>query len=291
MLFALAITSALFVVEVAGGLLSHSLALLSDAGHMLSDLAAQALSLAALVIAARPSDRRRTYGYYRIEILAALANGVALFGLSAWILFSAWQRIRGGVRPVDAGVMMAVAAAGLLANLAGAWLLRGAESLNARGAYLHVLQDTLSSAAVIAGGAVMLALPGVRGIYLVDPLLSIAIGLFVNVGAWRLVRDAVDVLLEAVPMGLDVDAVQASIRAEPEVHEVHDLHVWTLTSGVYALSAHIVVDGQRGHADDLLARVKDRLQHDHRIGHTTIQVESRGYEHECVSCEPRPPSA
>src|SRR5205823_1669160 len=165
----------LFVAEVAGGLVSHSLALLSDAGHMLSDVAAQALSLAALVLAGRPSNSRRTYGYYRIEILAALANGVALFGLSLWILWSAWHRLRGGAEPVQTSVMMIVAAGGLVANLVGAWLLHGAESLNARGAYLHVLQDTLSSVAVILGGAVMALFAGARGIELVDPLLSIVI--------------------------------------------------------------------------------------------------------------------
>lgn len=150
MLIALALTATLFVVEVVGGILSHSLALLSDAGHMLSDFGAQGLSLAALIIAARPSDRRRTYGYYRIEILAALANGVALFALSGWIVWSAWHRLRDGQQPIETGIMMGVAAVGLCANLAGAWLLHGAESLNVKGAYLHVLQDTLSSVAVLA---------------------------------------------------------------------------------------------------------------------------------------------
>ena len=287
MMIALVLTSTLFVVEVVGGLMSHSLALLSDAGHMLSDLASQGLSLAALVIAGRPSDSRRTYGYHRIEILAALANGVALFGLSLWILWSAVHRLRGGVQPVDTGLMMIVASVGLIANLIGAWLLHGAESLNVKGAYLHVVQDTLSSLAVVAGGAVMWLLAGVPNIFLIDPILSILIGLFVNVGAWRLVRDAVDVLLETVPSGIDLHKVSASLHAEPHIVEVHDLHLWTITSGIFALSAHIVVDGAAGerNQDALLGRVKRVLQSEYRISHTTIQVESQSYDHDCFTCD------
>ena len=292
MVAALVITSVLFVAEVAGGIVSHSLALLSDAGHMLSDLAAQGLSLAALVLAARPSDRRRTYGYYRIEILAALANGVALFVLSGWILWSAWLRLRAGPQPIETTLMMAVAAAGLVANLVGAWLLHGAQSLNVRGAYLHVLQDTLSSLAVLVGGAVMALLAArVSGIYLIDPILSIAIGLFVNVGAWRLVRDAVDVLLEAVPTDIDLDHVSAALRAQPRVREVHDLHLWTITSGIYALSAHLVSDGNVAERDSLVAGVKAMLSQDFRIHHTTIQVESPGHSDPCFGCEERPRTA
>ena len=289
MLIALSLTSVLFVVEVAGGILSHSLALLSDAGHMLSDLAAQGLSLAALVIAARPSDRRRTYGYHRIEILAALANGLALFGLSLWILWSAAHRLRSGAQPVDTGLMMVIAAIGLIANLIGAWLLHGAESLNVKGAYLHVVQDTLSSVAVVLGGAVMWALSGMPNIFLLDPILSILIGLFVNFGAWRLVRDAIDVLLEAVPSGIDLQKVSASIRAETRILAVHDLHLWTITSGIFALSAHIVVDDERDQ-DALLGRVNQALLRDFQISHTTIQVESPRYQHECFACDVDAPS-
>ena len=165
---ALALTFTILIAEVIGGIVSHSLALLSDAGHMLSDVAAQALSLIALAIAARPADRRRTYGYYRIEILAALANGVALIILAVWIFWSGYQRLRGDAPEIDLGIMMVIAAIGLAANLGGAWLLHGGESLNVKGAYLHVLTDTLSSVAVLLGGLIMWL---AHGFYLLDQLL------------------------------------------------------------------------------------------------------------------------
>jgi cobalt-zinc-cadmium efflux system protein len=285
---ALALTTLILVAEVVGGVLSRSLALLSDAGHMLSDVAAQLLSLAALVVAARPSDRRRTYGYYRIEILAALANGVALFALSGWILWSAWHRLRTTPEPIHTGLMLSVAVAGLGANLLGAWILHGAESLNLRGAYLHVLQDTLSSVAVIVGGTVMAVL---HGGWIIDPILSIGIGAFVNYGAYKLVRDAVDVLLEAVPLGIDLDQVSCALHRHPHVVAVHDLHLWTITSGIYALSAHLVVDDVNlARNDVLLSDVNEMLLRDYRISHTTIQVETRSYEHVGFTCahEQRP---
>jgi cobalt-zinc-cadmium efflux system protein len=285
-LVAFALTATIFVAEIVGGFLSHSLALLSDAGHMLSDLAAQGLCFVALVIAARPSDRRRTYGYYRIEILAALANGVALFALSGWILWSAYHRLRGAPPEIHTGIMMTVAGAGLVVNLLGAWLLHGAESLNLKGAYLHVLQDTLSSVAVLLGGAVMALVPGTA---IIDPLLSIGIGLFVNYGAYRLVRDAVDVLLEAVPLGIDLEQVSRSIHAQPRVVAVHDLHLWTITSGIFALSAHVVVDDAHlVHSDELLAHVNEMLLREFRISHTTIQVETARYEHVGFTCGAEP---
>ena len=299
---ALALTLTVFVAEIVGGIRSHFLALVADAGHMLSDAAAQLVSLAALYIAARPGDRRRTYGWYRVEILAALGNGCALVLLSGGILWSAVGRLRagGGGEEMQTGMAMAVAGLGLLANLAGAWLLHGAESLNVRGAYLHVLQDTLSSVAVLAGGAVIALQPGWR---IIDPLLSVGIALFVCYGALGLVRDAINVLLEAAPSGIDLEQVAAALRSEPSVREVHDLHLWTITSGIYALSAHIVVatggngrpdsrsaggDGAEAGAsgqDALLHRIKEALLRDFRIRHTTIQIESPGFREEGFACE------
>jgi cobalt-zinc-cadmium efflux system protein len=280
---AIALTGSIFFVEIVGGLRAHYLSLVADAGHMLSDVAAQVISLAALYVASRPSDRRRTYGWYRVEILAALANGVALVALSAGIAWSAAGRLRGGAPEVHAPLAITVAAVGLVANLVGAWLLRGAESLNVRGAYLHVLQDTLSSVAVLVGGAVLAIRPDLR---LIDPLLSIAIALFLCVGAISLLRDAVDVLLEAAPTGIDVAQVERSLSNEPAVREVHDLHLWTITSGIYALSAHIVVEGEGGTGQDaLLGRLKRALLREFRIRHTTIQVESPGFRDGGVACE------
>jgi cobalt-zinc-cadmium efflux system protein len=250
---------------------------------MLSDLAAQVLSLVALKIAARPSDARRTYGWYRVEILAALVNGVALIALAAGILWSAIGRLRGGQPEIHTGLMIAVASVGLAANLLAAWLLHGAQSLNVRGAYLHVLTDSLSSVAVVIGGVVMAA---VHGLYVLDPILSIAIGLFVVWSAWRLVREAVDVLLENVPADVDPCEVGAAIGRCAGVREVHDLHIWTITSGLYALSAHVMVASDELHRNDaLLTEVKRALRDGFRIAHTTIQIESHEYEHVGHTCE------
>ncbi len=283
LLWAIGLTGAIFVAEIVGGLRSHYLSLLADAGHMLSDVAAQVISLAALYVAARPTDRRRTYGWYRVEILAALVNGLTLVGLSSGIVWSALHRMSGPRPVVDTSVAMAVAGLGLAANLAGVWILRGGESLNVRGAYLHVLQDTLSSVAVLAGGAVLALRPGWS---LLDPLLSIAIAAFVSLGALRLLRDAVDVLLEAVPLHIDLEAVAGALRAEPAVCEVHDLHLWTITSGIFALSVHVVVgDVEQREQDRLLDRLKQALLRDFRIRHTTIQIESAAYRGSGLTCE------
>ena len=278
---ALVVTTIILVAEVVGGLLSHSLALLSDAGHMLSDVVAQALSLAALVIAARPADARRTYGWHRVEILAALGNGVTLVVLALIIVWEGWQRLRAPVA-VHASLMMPIAAIGFVANLAGVWLLHEAHSLNVKGAYLHILGDTLSSLAVVAGGAVMYF---AHGAYWLDPALSIAIGVFILYSSYALIRDAVDVLLETVPRDIDLAAVTHAIDGVEHVAAVHDLHVWTITSGLFALSAHIVVRQADARGRDLLINeVKRLLAERFRIEHTTLQIESESYDHECHVC-------
>jgi cobalt-zinc-cadmium efflux system protein len=278
---ALALTATILVAEAIGGWLSHSLALLSDAGHMLSDVVAQALSLAALVIAARPSDARRTYGWHRVEILAALGNGVALVVLALVIIWEGWLRLHAPV-PVQTTLMMPVAAVGLVANLGGMWLLHDSHSMNVKGAYLHVLGDTLSSLAVLAGGAVMFF---VRGTAWLDPALSILIGLFILYSSYALVRDAVDVLLEAVPRDVDLAGVTHTIDGMPHVVAVHDLHIWTITSGLHALSAHIVVRGIDGNErDQLITSLKSLLADKFKISHTTLQIESESYDHECHVC-------
>ena len=271
-------TALILIAEVVGGILSHSLALLSDAGHMFSDVVAQGLSLAAMILAARPSDSRRTYGWYRLEILAALMNGLTLFVLSAWILWSGWQRLRSPVE-VHTGLMLAVAGVGLLANMIGAWLLHGARSLNARSAYLHLLLDLLSSVAVLVAGAAMYF---ARGWYWLDPLLSMLIGVFILYSAYRLIREAVDVLLETVPRGIDLGGVSRAIGGVNGVVAVHDLHIWTITSGLYALSAHLVVANKD--RDELIRRVNEMLRRDFSIAHTTLQPESADVDHTCHVC-------
>ena len=248
---------------------------------MFSDVVAQALSLAALVIAARPADARRTYGWHRVEILAALGNGLALVVLAIFIVWEGWRRLHAPVA-VDTHLMMPIAAIGLVANLGGVWLLHGSHSMNVRGAYLHVLGDTLSSVTVLVGGAVMFF---AHGMYWLDPALSIAIGLFIAYSSYALVRDAVDVLLEAVPRDVDLAGVTHAIDKMPAVVAVHDLHIWTITSGLLALSAHIVVR-QTDHAerDLLINEIKRVLAERYKISHTTLQIESESYDHACHVC-------
>ena len=275
----LLVTALLLVAEIVGGLLSHSLALLSDAGHMATDAGALLLSLVACTLAARPADARRTYGFHRLEVLSALFNGLTLFAVAGYLLWEAYSRLRAPA-PVKTGLMMAVASVGLAGNLVGVLLLHGQRSLNVRGAYLHLITDTLSSVAVLAGGAVMLV---AKGWYVIDPILGGLIGLAVLWGAWGLVRDAVHVLLEGAPAHLDLARLTADLEHVPGVVEVHDLHVWTIASGIHALSAHVVVAGDElaaaGANDAVLTRLKELLLREHDIAHTTVQIESERYEH------------
>jgi cobalt-zinc-cadmium efflux system protein len=201
--------------------------------------------------------------------------------LALIIVWEGWRRLHAPV-PVDTRLMMPIAAIGLVANIIGVWLLHGSHSLNVKGAYLHILGDTLSSLTVLAGGAVMFF---ANGMYWLDPALSIAIGLFILYSSYALIRDAVDVLLEAVPRGLEVAGVIRVIGDMPAVVAVHDLHVWTITSGLHALSAHVVVR-QTGHAerDQLINEIKRVLAERFQIAHTTLQIESESYDHACHVC-------
>src|SRR6185295_6742152 len=225
----LGLAAVYMLAEAVGGWLTGSLALLADAGHMLSDVAALGLSLFAMWMARRPATSRRTYGYHRLEILAALANGGALVAISIFVLAEAFQRFR---RPheVDAPVMMAIAVGGLLVNLAGLWILHGgrADSLNMRGAWLHVLTDALGSVQAIAAGVLIWAF----GWNWVDPAASVLISLLVIYSAWSLLKEATAVLMESAPPHMDVDAMRDAMMCVPGVLEVHDLHVWTITSGL-----------------------------------------------------------
>jgi cobalt-zinc-cadmium efflux system protein len=277
LMLTLATTTAILIAEVVGGWLAHSLALLSDAGHMFSDVVAQGLSLAAMIMATRPADARRTYGWHRLEILAALVNGITLVALSGGILWSGYHRLQAPVE-VHTRLMLIVAAVGLVANIVGAWLLHGSESLNARSAYLHILTDLLSSVAVVIAGVAMYF---AHGAYWIDPLLSMLIGVFILYSAYRLIREAVDVLLETVPRGIDLSGVSKAIDAVSGVVAVHDLHIWTITSGLYALSAHVVASGP---ADAVIRNINEVLRREFSIAHTTLQVESEDADHTCHVC-------
>ncbi len=263
------------MAEVIGGYLTNSLSLMSDAGHMLADVSALGLTLVALWFAGRPANVKKTYGYYRMEILSALANGVLLLGITAVILIEAYQRVR-NPQQVKLGPMIVVTAIGLIANLAALKLLHRRESLNVRGAFLHVFGDTLSSFGVLAGAVVMWW----TGWFQIDAIISACISVVIVVGAYRLVRDAIDVLLEAVPAHVDLDAVRRLMAQVSGVTAVHDLHVWTISSGIYALSAHLVVlDPMVCNNDEILSSVKHELFDRFGIDHTTIQIESETYAH------------
>lgn len=272
LLIALAITTTFLVVEVIGALLTNSLALLADAAHMLTDVAAIALALFAIWLAGRPTRPERTYGNLRAEILAALVNAASLIVIAVYIFWEAWQRLREPPE-VQGPLMLAVGVAGLAANAASAWVLsRGGghrENLNTRGAFLHVIGDMLGSIAAIAA-AVIITL---TGWYAADPILSAVIGGLVVFSAYSLMRESVDVLLEAAPRGIVIADVRNAFLAVPGVVGVHDLHVWTVTSGLTALSAHVETDGAAPW-DQLRQAIAAQLRERFGIDHVTLQPEA-----------------
>jgi cobalt-zinc-cadmium efflux system protein len=262
------------VAEVVGGLWTNSLALLADAGHMFSDAAALGLSFFALWIAEKPPDARRTYGYYRTEILAALANGAALVAVAVLILIEAYARFFNTPEVLGAP-MMAIAFGGLAVNLLSLAILSSARdaSLNLRGAWLHVLSDSLGSVGAISAGVLIWAFRW----YWVDPAISALIGLLIVYSSWRLLTESVSVLMESAPRAVDVDMVRDALFGVPGVHSVHDLHVWTITSGMDSLSAHVVVaDGHP--AVPLLTEIRRLLASRFGIHHVTIQIEPENFE-------------
>ena len=275
---ALAIVLAVMVAEVIGGILSGSLALLSDAGHMLVDALALGLSLFALTIARRPATPTRTYGYHRVEIMAALANGTTLILVSLYIFYEAYQRF---LEPplIQAPLMLLVATIGLTANLAGILLLRKSSrhNLNLRAAFWHIVGDTISSVGVIVGGVIIT----LTGWYIVDPIIAVFIGGIILWGAARLVSESVDILLEAVPKHIDVEKVIEIIKNISGVDEVHDMHIWTITSGIHALSAHLLIADQMvSKSAEIVEAVNQNLALNFNITHTTLQLECE----KCESC-------
>ena len=278
LLFALLIVLVVMVAEIVGGLLSNSLALLGDAGHMLVDALALSISLIAIWIARRPADTNKTFGYHRVEIMAALANGVILALVAVFIFYRAYQRL---LEPpeVDATLMMGVAVIGLVANLAGILLLRKARhtSINIKAAFWHILGDTISSCGVIVGGIII----AVTDWRIVDPIIAIVIGTIILLGAVRLVRESSDILLEAVPGHIQMDEVGQTMMNVPGVRDVHDMHIWTITSGIHALSAHVLIDDQTvARSAEISRTVEQELASRFNITHTTLQLECE----KCESC-------
>ncbi len=265
---ALVLTVAVMGAEIAGGFVAGSLALLADAAHMATDAAAIGLSLFAAWVAARPADRARTYGWYRVEILAALANGALLLLVAGGIVVEALERLA-APRAVRSDVLLGVATLGLAANVAAAWLLHRAkgESLNVHGAYLHVLSDLAGSLAAITAGLII----ALTGWTAADPLISLALAGLLVAGAVRLMRQSVNVLLEAAPRHISMPALETAIAGVPGVHGVHDLHVWTVSSGMVAMSAH--------------ATVRDPAQHQGVLEEITRRARGAGIQHVTVQLE------
>lgn len=265
----LVITAVFMVVELVGGILANSLALIADAAHMLSDVASLALAIFALWFSRRPATARRSFGYLRIEILAALINGATLIALSLLIYWQAWSRLR-MPQEVEGGLMLLVATGGLVVNIIGALLLHGASghSLNVRGAYLHVLGDLLGSVGAITAALIILY----TGWMPADAIISAIVATLILYSSFRLVRESVDVLLEATPAHIDLASVQASIEGIPGVERVYDLHVWTLTSGFIAMSGHVVI-ADIATQRIVLDAVHQRMHDDYDINHVTVQIE------------------
>ena len=273
---ALAITFLYFVVEVAGGILTNSLALLSDAGHMLSDIAALGLSLVAFQISKRPATSKRTFGYHRFEIVAALVNGLVLWLIVGVIFHEAYQRFFTPPEVQSLG-MLIIATIGLGVNIAAGLILYRShhESLNVHSAFLHVVGDALGSVGAIIAALVMLS----TGWYLADPLISFLIGGLILYTSWGLIKESADILMQSVPRGISLDEVQNSMESVNGVLKVHDLHVWAVTSGVFTLSAHAVINGNND-SHQVLSELEKALSEKFAIRHTTIQLETKSREAE-----------
>ncbi len=282
LVYALMLSASVLVVSIIGGLISGSLALLADAGHMLTDVTGLLISLIALTLAARPTTLQRTFGLQRLEILAAAANSLLLFLVAAWITFEAWQRWQ-EPSAIDGPLMLVFATVGLVANIIGMRLLSSGakQSLNLKGAYLEMMGDLLGSIAVIVAAL---------GIWLtgwdrIDPLASIAVALMILPRAWLLLKETLDILLETTPRSLDLSEVRTHLLGQPHVIDVHDMHAWTITSGKEVMSAHVVVRTQEPACDTgiVLNDLQSCLVGHFNIAHSTLQIEPEGFVH--------PPSA
>jgi cobalt-zinc-cadmium efflux system protein len=272
--WALAISALYLIAELIAGFLTNSLALISDAGHMLSDVGALGLSVFAFRMAKRPATHHSTFGYHRVEILAALFNGLTLWFIVGVIFAAAYGRIS---HPpvVESFGMMIVAVLGLAVNVAAAAILHAGHShnLNMRGAFLHVMSDAIGSVGAVAAGVIMLN----TGWYLADPLISIFIGALILFSSWSLVKDSLSVLMQTVPKGIRLEDVRQTIESVDGVHKVHDLHVWAVTSDIFTLSAHAVVENG-GDFHQVLNGIEETLKERFNIEHTTIQLETESRE-------------
>ena len=266
------ITGITMIIEVIGGVISGSLALISDAGHMFTHAFALLISLVAIVLASKPADMRKTFGYYRIEILAALFNSIMLFFIMGWIFYEGYQRIIHPM-PIRVTEMLIVSTVGLIVNIVCAFILVGVskEDLNVRSAFVHMIGDTASSVGIILGAVIILN----TGWTIIDPILSVLIGVVILIWAWNLARESLHILLEAVPRKVNVEKVKEEILKFEGVMEIADLHIWTVTSNMYSLMAHIrVEDGRISERKILIEAINQMLDHKFDIVHTSLQFEA-----------------
>ncbi|MFJ8258649.1 cation diffusion facilitator family transporter [Peribacillus asahii] len=272
LIIALLITTGIMFLEFFGGLLTNSLALLSDSGHMLSDASSLFLSLIAIWFAARPPSPNKSYGYYRFEILAALFNGVTLFVIAGFIVWEAYGRF---FEPptIASGTMMLIASIGLFANLISAWsLMRKGDvknNVNLRSAYLHVLGDALGSVGAIAAGILMLLFDW----YIADPIISVLVALLILKSAWGVIKHSVHILMEGTPLTINQEEVKAALKEIDGVIDIHDLHIWTITSGLDSLSCHILIEDDKN-SQEILQEAINKIKDTFKIEHTTIQIET-----------------
>ncbi|MEH7236654.1 cation diffusion facilitator family transporter [Bacillus sp. JJ1562] len=277
LLIALIITSGIMLLEFFGGLITNSLALLSDSGHMLSDASSLFLSLVAFWFATRPASPKKTYGFYRFEILAALFNAVTLFIIAGFIVYEAFDRF---FEPptVASGTMMIIAGIGLLANLLSAWSLISKgdvkNNVNLRSAYLHVLGDALGSVGAIIAGLLMLLFEW----YIADPIISVVVAFLILKSAWGVLTHSIHILMEGTPITIDQKEVKATLEEIDGVIDVHDLHIWTITSGMDSLTCHILIKDDHD-SQEILQQAIDKIREEFKIEHTTIQIETSTIEH------------
>lgn len=277
LIIALIITTGIMILEFFGGLITNSLALLSDSGHMLSDASSLFLSLIAIWFASRPPSPRKTYGFYRFEILAALFNGVTLFIIAGFIVREAYGRF---FEPptVASGTMMLIASVGLIANLISAWsLMRKGDvknNVNLRSAYLHVLGDALGSIGAIIAGILMLLFDW----YVADPIISVLVALLILKSAWGIIKHSVHILMEGTPITIDQEKVKEALTEIDGVINIHDLHIWTITSGLDSLSCHILIEDNRD-SQEILQQAISKINEKFHIEHTTIQIETSSIAH------------
>ena len=275
---ALIITAGIMLLEFFGGLFSNSLALLSDSGHMLSDVGALALSLLAMWLAARPPSPSKTYGYYRFEILAAMFNGVALFVIAGIIGWEAYLRLLNPPK-VASSLMIFISVIGLITNLISAWILvRSSDvkkNINVRSAYLHILGDALGSLGAIIAGILMQAFSW----YFADPIMSFLVVILILKSAWGVVAQSFHILMEGTPITIDKKKVEEALLEIPEVQNVHDLHIWTITSGFDSLSCHLLIK-EGSESQLILKKAIDKIKEQFHIHHTTIQIETTDFQHE-----------